>query len=229
MWIYADYEPVAAFGLRPSNTTSSGGKTLVCPTPYGIKMALLDRILRLQGEVTGLQRFEAVRDLEVWARVPYAAAINRTFQKVLRPDGKLWTSTIAQREYCFFTGWFTLAFSTQEETLLADLPGLLASINYFGRRGSFMQLVGWARTSDAPAPENDFVNLCQPPQSDVPGFGFLQRMDDMHPDARFEEVSTLSSKPSSDGGRRSYTIELPYYLKHYGASYIVYDIEGGWQ
>jgi hypothetical protein len=84
MWLYLDYEPVSAFGLRPSNTTSSGGKSLVCPTPYAIKMALLDRLIRLRGLDTVQALFPQVRDLPIHIRLPLAVAVNRTFQKVLR-------------------------------------------------------------------------------------------------------------------------------------------------
>lgn len=221
MWLIADYEPVAAFGLRPSNTTSSGGKSLVCPTPYAIKMALLDRMIRNWGLSYGLECFDAVRDLHILARVPLAVAVNRTFQKVLRPGGDPWISTIAQREFCFFAGAMTLAFETQEEQMAADLPGVLAAVNYFGRRGSFMQLSDCAASETEPLPADGFVDLSGP--SVAPVWGFLQRMDDMRPDATFDDVSVFNPNPrSSDGGRTSYTVIFPYHLDRHGFNHTVY-------
>ncbi len=222
MWILADYEPVAAFGLRPSNTTSSGGKSLVCPTPYAIKMALLDRMIRHGGLAYGVERFPSVRDLKIHVRVPDIAVINRTFQKVLRPDGKLWTQTIAQREYCFHTGTMTLALQTEDPGLTADLPLILSTINYFGRKGSFVQYAGHRIQEETPSSANGFVDLCHEPDMSMLGFGFLQRMDDMHPDATFEDVSVLS-KPSADGGRITYNVIVPYQLKHHGFNHTVYE------
>lgn len=221
MWIGAEYEPITAFGLRPSNTTSSGGKSLLVPTPYAVKMALLDRLIRFDGESAGREAFPAIRDVTIFARAPQYVAVNRTFQKVLRPEGKLWTSTIAQREYCFFAGWLALHLYTASEMLADRLPHLLSAINYFGRRGGFMQLV--SLNQNAEGPRGDFVDLCTPVDLGAPQFGLLQRMDDMRKDARFEEVSVLiPQKPSSDGGRRQYNVALPYQLEAHGFNHTVY-------
>lgn len=221
MWLLVDYEMVAAFGLRPSNTTSNGGKSLLCPTPYAIKMALLDRLIRTQGETFGREVFPFVRNLEIWMRLPLAVAVNRTFQKVLRVGGKdeVWISTISQREYCFHVGAMTLAFRG-EETLVTELPRILSMINYFGRKGSFVQYSGDSFEDDLP---RGFVNACAPPAGSLQ-YGFLQRMDDMRRDATFEEVSALHPKKSgSDGGRLYHNVVFPYQLKHHGFNHTVYE------
>ncbi len=223
MWITADYEPVAAFGLRPSNTTSSGGKSLLIPTPYAIKMALLDRMIRHGGIDYGVERFPLVRDLLIHARVPIAVAVNRTFQKILRPGGNPWKETIAQREYCFHAGVMKLAFHTDDGStdFISELSLILSSINYFGRKGGFIQYI---EHRVAPSLEEGFVDLCTPADANQLGFGFLQRMDNMRPDATFDEVSTFSRKKSrDDGGRISYNIILPYRLKHHGFNHTVYE------
>src|SRR5208283_5541149 len=45
-WLVANYAPTALFTLKISMATSSVGKTLVVPTPYAIKMALVDAAFR---------------------------------------------------------------------------------------------------------------------------------------------------------------------------------------
>jgi hypothetical protein len=45
-WLVVDYDPTALFSLKISMATSSVGKTLVVPTPYAIKMALIDAAFR---------------------------------------------------------------------------------------------------------------------------------------------------------------------------------------
>ena len=234
MWVYATFEPVAAFGLRPSNTTSSGGKSLVCPTPYAVKMALLDRLIREYGLADVAASFEAVRDMQIWARVPDAVAVNRTFQRVFRPQkstlnentGRMdvWTRTIAQREMCFFSGWLVLAFEASD-ALAHSLPDLLSGINYFGRRGSFMQLVGWEEAPTPPDSAAGYVDLCTPPSVDQLGYGFLQRMDDMRADSSFEDVDVVAGR-GGDGGRDSYTVVVPYRLWQQGPGYTLYRREG---
>src|SRR5215813_12546664 len=45
-WLIADYEPISLFSLKSSQATSSVGVSLVIPTPYVIKMALVDAAFR---------------------------------------------------------------------------------------------------------------------------------------------------------------------------------------
>ncbi len=47
MWLIATYQPTSLFSLRPANATTSGGKTLLTPTPFALKMALLDAAIRV--------------------------------------------------------------------------------------------------------------------------------------------------------------------------------------
>ncbi len=234
MWVYTTFEPVAAFGLRPSNTTSSGGKSLVCPTPYAIKMALMDRLIREMGLSDGLTYFEAVRDMNVWLSGSAVLAVTRTFQKVFRPGktkpnpdtGRMdvWTSTIAQRELVIMSGSLTLGFDCSDDALSDLLLPTLAGINYFGKRGSFMQLSYGAY--EETGPRDGFTNLSRPPDASQLGFGFLQRMDDMRPDATFEDVDAINGSPRGDGGRISYTVVLPYELNRHAFNHTVYARKG---
>lgn len=221
MWMYIDYEPVAAFGLRPSNTTSNGGKSLIGPTPYAIKMALLDRIIRLRGLALGEALFPILRDSPIFFRLPLAVSVNRTFQKVLRDyDSKTrqWTSTIAQREFVFYAGRFSLALSTPKSEAISLMLEGFAAINYFGRRGSFFQMVDYATSEDDPRTLSGFINASQPSLGST--LGFLQRMDDMEADAVFADVSTFN--PKANGARRSYTVVFPYILDHHGMNHTIY-------
>jgi len=224
MWLYVKYLPVSVFGLRPSNTTSSGGKSLMCPTPYAMKLALIDRIIRTEGEAPTRVLFPLIRDLEMFLRVPEVVAVNRTFQKIQRPAGgkeEVWNSTIAQREFCFHMGEMTIAMAVQEDSLqTATLRHAFTAINYFGRRGGFFQWDGDVLEIDPPHENNGFVNLSA---SDAPGtlsVGFLQRMDDIVPEATFDDISIWN--PKAKGGRRSYTVILPYELARHGAGHTVY-------
>ncbi|MEO0561225.1 MAG: hypothetical protein AAF125_03880 [Chloroflexota bacterium] len=219
-WLGLTYEPVATFELRPSNTTKTGGKTLVCPTPYALKMALMDRFIRVMGYEAGVTRFPLVRDLIVYASPPLAVALNRTFQKILRPGkkGKIWQETIAMREFCVHTGALKLALELPDEAppLFADeLIHMAASINYFGQRGGFFQLVEASPLAGEPT---NYTDLSQPQRTFA--VGFLQRMDDMEPDATFDDVSSFNKR--AKGARRSYNVVFPYELAHTATSHTVW-------
>ncbi|MEL6525291.1 MAG: hypothetical protein AAFQ07_06225, partial [Chloroflexota bacterium] len=49
MWVIAEYEATALFSLKPANATSSGGRTLLVPTPFAIKMAILNVVCLVEG------------------------------------------------------------------------------------------------------------------------------------------------------------------------------------
>src|SRR6266487_5523575 len=85
MWIVARYLPVAPFSLKPAAATSSGGKTLLVPTPYAIKMALLDVALRTLGLAEGERLFPALRDLSIALQLPQDLVVMKGFSKIRRP------------------------------------------------------------------------------------------------------------------------------------------------
>lgn len=225
MWVTLDYEPVTIFGLRPSNTTSSGGKSLLLPTPYAIKMALLDRALRHLGENKGRDLFPLLRDCTVFIQGPAAIAVTRSFQKILRPGAKsdVWTPTIAQREYVVHSGEMRLALTTDNADFAETLQQIGGMVNYFGRKGSFFQLV---RTGIVDHLTKNYINLsAAADMTQLDQIGLLQRMDDMRHDATFDQVSTLNKKVNKDdGGRLSYTVILPYQMAHHGHNYTVYEV-----
>ena len=45
MWLEIIYKPTSLFSLKLSSSTNSAGKTLPCPSPYSVKMALLNAII----------------------------------------------------------------------------------------------------------------------------------------------------------------------------------------
>src|SRR5947209_11040019 len=85
MWIMARYLPVALFSLKPAAATSSGGKTLLIPTPYAIKMALLDVAIRTRGIAEGERLFPLLRDLSISFELPNDLVVMKGFSKSWRP------------------------------------------------------------------------------------------------------------------------------------------------
>jgi hypothetical protein len=219
MIVIAGFEPIATFELRPSNTTKTGGKTLICPTPYAVRMALLDRMIRSSGLDYGRERFPIIRDMGLAIQPPVVIAVNRTFQKILRPpfSENGWTSTIAMREFCVPSGVLGIAFAIPA-AFAAELVSAVAAVNYFGQRGSFFQLTD---VGEAPAIPAGFVDVTRPTTGLQ--LGYLQRMDDMLPDATFDDVSTFN--PRSKGGRHAYNVVFPYKLDHSAFNHSVWRRE----
>ncbi len=236
MWIVAEFQPVGLFSLRPHNATSSGGKSLLVPTPFSVKMALLDVLLTTQGPEAGAQWWPTLRDLEVSLRLPLSVVVNNTFVKILRPKkngasddsgtGLLtpMNNTIAFREYVQYNGTFGLALrppTTGSEDFIA---GLLAQVTYLGKRGGFMQLMAPARYLDTLPDAEIWTPLTQETSFYIGGT--LQPLDDCGGAMTLDHADIYSGKRLTLGkadGRIIRTIVVPLAIVSSSRSYTLYQ------
>src|SRR5437879_3275108 len=85
MWYEATYQQVALFSLRQSLSTSSGSKTLLVPTPFALKMGLLDVAIRTSGKDRAVLLFPTIRDLQIALLLPEQLVVINSFLKAVRP------------------------------------------------------------------------------------------------------------------------------------------------
>lgn len=236
MWQVAKYQPTTLFSLRPMNATTSGGKTLVTPTPFALKMALLDVAIRVYGLASGKAWFPGLRDLKIAARLSQYLMVNNTFIKILRPhksgpkdlfgtglEGPM-GNTIAYRELVQFNGPLQLAFQYPDGTNEAPpLENLLAQIHYLGKRGGFMQFQSVETIEEL---GTDFTLLN--PDSEMPFQvnGLLQVLDDCGRAMTFENANVYSGKSISvgrDNGRVAHPVILPYRMVRSSRNFTLYE------
>ena len=236
MWQVVKFQPTALFTLRPANATTSGGKTLVTPTPYALKMALLDATIRVHGRAEGEKLFPVIRDLKVAVRLPDHLVVINTFVKILRPhksglqdltgnglEGRM-GNTIAYRELVHYSGalWIAMEEGGQCERQ-PQLSSLFSQIHYLGKRGGFMQFTEIQDAEDLP-PDFTFLN---PNSSETFSIGgLLQLVDDCGPEMTFETADIYSGKSVSVGkpnGRVLFPVTLPYQLNRSGRSFSSYE------
>lgn len=241
MWVTARYKPAAFFSLRPYTATTSGGKSLIVPTPFAVKMALLDAAIRTQGLVRGQALFAAIRDLQIAISLPRQIVVNNTFARILRlkeikskaSEKKAATEkaiaaqqwpfqrTIAFREYVQFGGTLTLAF---QGMALEELTPLLAQISYLGKRGGFMQLTRSPGVIDD-LPGN-FTVLTEG-VGRVFLLGMLQMVDDWGPSMTFEKINVYdqSAKGRIRLGQDRIVrhVVLPFHLARTSKGYALYE------
>jgi hypothetical protein len=234
MWLIAEYEAVTLFSLKLSSATASGGKTLLVPTPYAIKMALLDAACRVKGVVGAEQLWPQVRDLQVAIRPAAMAVVSNLFQKVLKPyknppkpgtpNFGPFQRTIAYREYVQLVGALSLAVGWEGDE--ADegrewLGDLLLNINYLGKRGGFMQLV--KQPTLAVALPGEFV-MATADQVGYAVHGTLQLLDDCTPALSFAKANIYSGEKVRLGKERVLrNIVLPCRLTKSSKSYSLYE------
>jgi hypothetical protein len=161
--------------------------------------------------------------LEIAARLPRQIVVNNTFNRILRaarsPSPGQWPyqRTIGFREYVQFGGPLALAFRGMDEALAP----LLAQVNYLGRRGGFIQLLGAPATvEDLP---DDFTLLTEGVTGAFP-LGTLQMVDDWGERMTFERLSIYSDKRITAGSHRVFHhIVLPHQPVRASRGFTLYE------
>lgn len=229
MWLIADYAPTSLFSLKPTWATSSGGKSLLLPTPFAIKMALLDAICRTEGVESGRQIWPEVRRLKVAIHGPARIVVTNTLTRILKPRrlenadaAPPLQSTIGFREYVFHDGSIGIALEIHTTKTQEILVQGLLNINYLGKRGSLMQLVGPPEVIEA-LPEG-FVIIAESETEAIPVSGIVHQLDDTGEEASFDKVNIYSEDNLRLGKERILKhIILPYTLTRSSKSYSYYE------
>ena len=232
-WLIARYQPTSLFSLKHGDATSTGAKSLLVPTPFAIRMALLDVVIRTKGINAGSKAFGQIKSLRLAIRPPSYAAVTSTFVKVLKPErdakarGREMQQTIAFREYVHLQGELALGFGGSPETLDAIKPWL-AQVNYFGKRGSFYQLLAPPEKADAllagflAFPSYDLPSGKPPTQFPL---GLIQRVDEWGEPLRFEQADIYNREGRISVGmeRKRVDIILPYRMVRSSRGLTLYE------
>jgi hypothetical protein len=196
-YLVAHYLPTALFSLKDSQATNAAGKTLLVPSPYAIKMALLDVAARWQGVEFAQKVFIWLKHLEVRQSPPQYACVTNAFIKIQRPPKtpealEPFKPTIAFREYAQFYGELQLGFETGllSTPQLEDLKALLLRINYFGKRGGFMQILNFSELEHLDASFVTFTGDQKPSSGSV-----MHYLDDFGAKMTWAMVDIYDKKP----------------------------------
>jgi hypothetical protein len=201
----AIFQPTTLFSLKESNSTNSGAKSVLMPSAYAIKMALLNQILTLEGlelikdvkkangKLANVSKyFKFVKELQIDFHIcnENAFVVNNSFVKILKPerDNPGFQRTVSFREYVYIKGNLELIFTAKSEEQANFLKKYIHKINYFGKRGSFFQFIEYKSESHEPNVKTfDRKGL---------GPGILQSYDNFDESVTFEQVNNYSSSPT---------------------------------
>ncbi len=239
MWTIAQYEPTGLFSLRPALSTTSGAQSLLVPTPFAVKMALLDVAIYLYGVEQGAAWWPDIRDLAVALALPEALVVNKTFIKIQRPTRVTKGNaeevaeakaagiyplgpTIAFREFVQFSGVLGVAVQPRPPSTDLPLARLLAHITYFGKRGGFMQIQALPTTS---ADLTEAWTVLTEAAQQFAVNGTLQMLDDCGTGLTWEHVNIYSGKAMklSSNERVLRSVVLPYTLRRSSYRYSLYE------
>lgn len=231
MWVIAEYEATALFTLKPASATSSGGKSLLVPTPFSIKMALLDVACRLEGQRAAESAWEWLAVLPVAISPAERAVVNNTFTKVLKPrrnpaepgsqHAGYFGKSIAYREYVYLDGKLGIALQTTSDEQAQRLARWLVNVNYLGKRGSFVQLDALPHIHDALPP--GYLPL-DGRQTTFPLDSLMTQLDDAGEKLTFSRANIYSPDPIRLGVHRILRhVALPYRRVASSRSYTHYE------
>ncbi len=220
MKLSVKYQPTTLFSLKDSNSTNSGAKSLFLPSPYSIKMAILNQVITIGDDLEKLKlkngfEFNCVKNANISYYIDENTifSVNNCFVKILKPSrsNSGWQQTVSFREYIHISGIIEIIFEIENEEQKNYLKKYLHLINYFGKKGCFFQFLGY---SDTPSEPNVL-----PFNSSENNPGILQEYDDFDDKAHFENVNNYSSKPTK---RKKRIFVLPLQRVSSSKSFTVY-------
>lgn len=187
------YLPTSLFSLKDSNSTNSGAKTLFLPSPYAIKMAILNQAITIGGQLDELKiknslHFGFVRDAKVSFYIESHSffAVNNSFIKILKParEGGGFGQTVAFREYLYLSKPLEIIFEIESNEQMNYLKKYLHKINYFGKRGCFFQFVDYIEDPNE-------ANVLKFSVEEM-RYGIMQEYDDFDDNVTFDNVNSFS-------------------------------------
>jgi hypothetical protein len=243
MWVTAVYHQVSLFSLKPADATSTAGRSLLVPTPFSIKMALLDMALRLYGVDAGAINFPLIRDLPIALAPPPRVVVSNCFMRIHKPrrekSGQApadnenedlgegpFIRTVAFREYVQYSGPLGIAVQVESQQDASTLSLLLAQVSYLGKRGSFFQIDGPPFMRERLPTEQGYLRL-DAAETDSESLGrsyTLQVLDDCGSSLTFQQANIYSGEGIAlDKGRILRQVMLPYRLTHSSKGFSLYQ------
>lgn len=246
MWLTAVYHQVSLFSLKPSDATSTGGRSLLVPTPFSIKMALLDVALRLYGEDSGSTLFPLIRDLGIALSPPPQIVVNNCFVRIHKPrrskgsaetkesgegehgDGGSegpFIRSVAFREYVQYNGPLGVALDVADQRDADTLAPLMVQVNYLGKRGSLFQIDSPPLVVEKLPTRQGYCQINKQSTADNQDpLTILQVLDDCDSNLTFAKVSIYSGDALSPGKDRVFLpIALPYHLTRSSRGFSLYE------
>ena len=183
------YQPTNLFSLKESNSTNSGAKSLLLPSPYSIKMALFNQAITNDGreifEDKKSNEFAYLRDANISYHVSGSFCVNNCFVTIQSLRDGSYRGKPSFREYIYLSDKIEIIFEVKDEEVKQYLQKYLHRINYFGKRGCFFQFVGYLDNPSEPNVKEFDGEQFSP--------GILQEYDDISSKALFKNVDNFDS------------------------------------
>ena len=183
------YQPTNLFSLKESNSTNSGAKSLLIPSPYSIKLALFNQAITIDGKTVfedkKSKEFAFIKDAIIEYRVSGSFCVNNCFVTIQSLRDGAYRGKPSFREYVYLSERLEIIFNVKSEEARLYLQKYLHRVNYFGKRGCFFQFVEYRDKPSEPNVREFDASSFSP--------GILQEYDDVSPGAEFKNVDNYCS------------------------------------
>jgi hypothetical protein len=219
MWWEVVFQPTTLFSLKSSEASNAAGKSLFFPSPYSIKMALLNAICTYDSVTTAIEHFDLIKELKIQVMLPDKFVVNNCFVRIMQESrgetrkespNIMFKSTVVFREYLYLDGNISVAISNSEEINESDIRFLrnsFSKINYFGKRGCFFQFIDFASSPIQILPNYYSQDISNNEFFENGKHKIICRVDDFGPTTTFAKVNNFSKEKTE---RISKIVCLPY-------------------
>lgn len=212
------YMPTTLFSLRDSACTASGAKSLFLPSPYAIKMAIINQVLTTESQDyfdKHIAKFDLVKNLRINYRVSGYLTANNYLIKIQkkRDQNSNFNSTVSYREYIYASEPLEIIFDTDSDKSVKFLKKYLYRINYFGKRGCYFQFLRYSDSPSLPNVQPFDIHKIIP--------GIIQEYDDINERMNFENVNSYSQKKVTRDKKR---LVIPLIRESFSKSFTKYKV-----
>ena len=210
--------PTTLFSLRDSACTASGANSLFLPSPYAIKMAILNQVLTIESQDyfdKHIAKFDIVKNLRINYRVSGYLTANNYLIKIQkkRDQNSNFNSTVSYREYIYASEPLEIIFDTDSDKSVKFLKKYLYRINYFGKRGCYFQFLRYSDSPSLPNVQPFDIHKIIP--------GIIQEYDDINERMNFENVNSYSQKKVTRDKKR---LVIPLIRESFSKSFTKYKV-----
>lgn len=212
-----DLHVVSLFSWRALTVNAFSARTLLCPSPAGIKLALLSHLLWRDGPESADDHLSWLAPLGVAWRPPRLIAVTPETVRIYKGAGATPTldASVGMREYLHQTDSFGLALLDVPDGRCDDLSYAVGQLRALGVAESLVQPLGpvtWVSTLEA--------GYCVLTREDRRGEGVAVVLDDLGREPSFTRLSVYRPAesrfvPRLGEDRRRLLVTLP--LKRRGS------------
>jgi len=231
MYAVTEFCVVSLFSFRTLHTNAFSARTLPCPTPAAVKLALLAKLLERDGALRAQEVLDWLAPLVVGWRPPVRVAVSTATVRIYKADARDRPLEFSRgmREYAHMAEPFGLALGSVPEGRRDDLVFALGQLRALGNAESLVQPLAppdWLESMP-----DGFIDLTAEAE-DGGQAGVAVVLDDLGEAPAWERLNVyrmperrLIPRIGADRVRRIVT--LPYEVARWSeSSYLLSRIEG---